>query len=345
MHMIKGRKSFLSSLGTLRLIVALCWLRSAEQQIDLQQPKTLAVTKGDLITLNCSYSISNLQRFEAWWVFHNDDHSSAKTIANLSNSEPWVNCSRYSARHNSSQKAFTLSIADVQASDTGIYHCEMFQITPPPNVKGKGNGTLLNVTARPSLWLLASSEETASSPSLTVTCSAYGFYPNVITRSIQPTCLTNRLTKESNSSNPDGTYNRTAIFSISTENCFNSTEFTCIVQHPASQSKINRTILIAVRIKSEDHDGRFWMLFVLLSICGGTACIIPFVLFLVIKCTRGKRTQERRGTQARNRRLHHGQDNMDESNGNDICYAQLQLGNLQKSRKKEEEIVYSAVLH
>ncbi|XP_067861327.1 carcinoembryonic antigen-related cell adhesion molecule 1-like isoform X2 [Heptranchias perlo] len=313
--------------------------------LDLQQPHTLVATKGDCITLNCSYSIPALTRFTAWWHFHNDDPSSPKIIANLSTNKPRVACSRYSAMHNSSQKAFTLWIADVQASDTGVYHCEVFQTAPPPNVKAKGNGTQLSVIARPSLSLLASSEKTASSPSVTVTCTAYGFYPNIITMRTQATCLTiqltSQLTSQINSSNPDGTYNHTAIVSISTENCTDSAEFTCTVQHPASQSEMNRTVLIAVH--TGDRDGRLWMAHILLSVCGGTACIIPLALFL-IKCTRGKGTQERKGTRAGNRRLHLGPDNMDESNGNDICYAELQLGNLQKVRKKEEEVVYSAVL-
>ncbi|XP_067915870.1 uncharacterized protein [Heterodontus francisci] len=289
--------------------------------LDLQQPNTLSVARGDMIVLNCSYSIPDLQRFEARWVFYNHDRRSPKIIANLSTNVPQVTHSRYSAMHNSSQKAFILRIADVQVSDSGTYCCRMFRTVPPPNVEKVGNGTLLNVTA-------------------------YRFYPNIITMMFQATCLTSQLISESNTSNPDGTYNHTAIVNVSTENCTNLAEFTCIVRHPASQSKINHTILIVVRQRGEDRDGHLWIpLLILLSICGGTACIIPLALFLLIKCTCEKKgTQERKGTQASNRRLHRRQDNMDDSNGNNICYTELQLGNLQKVRKKEEEVVYSAVL-
>ncbi|XP_078091880.1 uncharacterized protein LOC144508037 [Mustelus asterias] len=215
----------------------------------------------------------------------------------------------------------------------------MFKTSPPPTGKVIGKGTALKVIVQPSLWLFASSDEAASSPSLTVTCSAYRFYPNVITVMFQTTCLSNQLTNES-SLNLDGTYNHTAIINISTKTCTNSAKFTCVIQHPASQSKIQHTICIDAHKTGEGHNGQLWT-----SICSGTACIILLVLFFLKKCTcERKGTQEQKGTQASHGRLHRRQDNTDENNGSNIYYAELELGNLQKVRKKEEEIVYSTVL-
>ncbi|XP_072327281.1 uncharacterized protein [Scyliorhinus torazame] len=309
---------------------------------DLQQPETLSVTKGDLIALNCFYSVPVLQRFEAWWIFQNDSRCPLKVIANLSAIGSQVIHHRYSAMHNPMQKMFTLRITDTHFSDTGVYRCEMFKTAPPPSGKLISKGTMLKVTARPSLRLFASAEETASSPSVIVTCSAYRFYPNMITMMFQTACLTNQLTNGS-SPNLDGTYNHTAFINISTKTC---TKFTCLVHHPASQSKINHTIFIDVHPAGEDHNGHLWASsLILLSICGGSACIILLVLFFLIKCTCGRKgTQEQKGTPASHGRLHQRQDNMDESNGNNICYAELELGNMKKVRKKEEEIVYSTVL-
>ncbi|XP_072327280.1 uncharacterized protein [Scyliorhinus torazame] len=324
----------------LELLLAL----AAGQRIgqDLQQPETLSVTKGDLIALNCFYSVPVLQRFEAWWIFQNDSRCPLKVIANLSAIGSQVIHHRYSAMHNPMQKMFTLRITDTHFSDTGVYRCEMFKTAPPPSGKLISKGTMLKVTARPSLRLFASAEETASSPSVIVTCSAYRFYPNMITMMFQTACLTNQLTNGS-SPNLDGTYNHTAFINISTKTC---TKFTCLVHHPASQSKINHTIFIDVHPAGEDHNGHLWASsLILLSICGGSACIILLVLFFLIKCTCGRKgTQEQKGTPASHGRLHQRQDNMDESNGNNICYAELELGNMKKVRKKEEEIVYSTVL-
>ncbi|XP_020371795.1 immunoglobulin kappa light chain-like [Rhincodon typus] len=318
-------------------------------QRDLQQLGHLLVEKGGLISLNCFHSVPDLRRFEAWWVFRNVDQAPPKIIANLSTSVPQVTHYRYYAKHDSVEKAFTLTITDVQVNDTGQYYCEMFQVAPPPSGKRIGKGTMLSVTAPPSLWLFASSKETSSSPSATINCSAHNFYPDTITMMFQTTCLINQLTNEIQTSNPDGTYNHMAIVNISTENCNNSNEFTCIIQHPASQFKINRTILIHVHPRGEDRNGHLWMLsFILLSICGGIACSILLVLCLIKYIHGRKRTQEQNGNCASNRRLHCRQDSIvnDESSGNNIYYAELQLENLQqKVRKKEEKIVYSSVLY
>ncbi|XP_059510499.1 immunoglobulin kappa light chain-like [Stegostoma tigrinum] len=219
-------------------------------QRDLQQPGHLLVEKGGLISINCFHSVPDLRRFEAWWVFRNIEQAPPKIIANLTTSVPQVTHYRYYAKHDLVERAFTLTIADVQVNDTGQYYCEMFQVAPPPSVKRIGKGTMLSVTAPPSLWLFASSKET-SSPSATINCSAHNFYPNTITMMFQTTCLINQLTNEIQTSNPDGTYNYMAIVNISTENCNNSNEFTCMIQHPASQFKINRTILIHVHPRGE----------------------------------------------------------------------------------------------
>ncbi|XP_038667672.1 tyrosine-protein phosphatase non-receptor type substrate 1-like isoform X2 [Scyliorhinus canicula] len=316
------------------LFLELLFALSAGQRIgqDLRQPENLSATKGDLIALNCFYSVPVLQRFEAWWIFQNHSRCPLKIIANVSAIGPQVIHARYSATHNSRQKTFTLRITDVHFNDTGVYRCEMFKTAPPPS-------------ARPSLRLFASAEETASSPSVIVTCSAYRFYPNMITMMFQTACLTNQLTNGS-SPNLDGTYNHTAFINISIKTCTNSTKFTCLVHHPASQSKINHTIFIDVHPTGEDHNGDLWASsLILLSVCGGSACIILLVLIFLIKCTCGRKgTLEQKGTRVGHGRLHQRQDNMDENNGNNICYAELKLGNMKKVRKKEEEIVYSTVL-
>ncbi|XP_043569912.1 immunoglobulin kappa light chain-like isoform X2 [Chiloscyllium plagiosum] len=303
-------------------------------QRDLQQLAHLSVEKGGLISLDCFHSVPNLQRFEARWVFRNNNQAPPKIIANLSTSVSQVTHYRYFAMHNFHKKAFTLRITDVQVSDTGRYHCEMFQTAPPPSGKRIGKGTMLSVTAPPSLWLFISSKETVSSSSAIINCSAHDFYPKTIIMMFQTTCLINQLTNESQISNPDGMYNYIAIVNISTENCNNSNKFTCIIQHPASQFKTNHTILIHVHPRDEDHNGHLWMLpFILLSICGGIACTILLVLFLI------KYIHGRKGTQGR-------KGNHEESSGNNICYAELQLENLQQTLKqKEEETVYSSVLH
>lgn len=249
---------------------------------DLQQPDTLTIAKGHSISLHCSYSMHNLSRFTVKWFLCNDSPYSSTVIANLTTDKPWVSHSRYCVRHNSTLKAFILTIIDVQVSDNGIYCCEVIRLAPPPTLTGKGNGTLLNVTACPSFRLIESYDKISSSPSIIITCLAYGFYPNIITFWIQPTCLTYRPISTSNSTNPNGTYNYNATFSISTENCSNSTEFMCVVQHPASQTELNVTIIIDVHTVAQDHKWSTWIS-ILRSISGGTACLFPLVLFL-IKC-------------------------------------------------------------
>lgn len=88
----------------------------------------------------------NLSRFTVKWFLCNDSPYSSTIIANLSTDKPWVSHSRYCVRHNSTLKAFILTIIDVQVSDNGIYCCEVIRLAPPPILTGKGNGTLLNVT-------------------------------------------------------------------------------------------------------------------------------------------------------------------------------------------------------
>ncbi|XP_069765714.1 uncharacterized protein [Narcine bancroftii] len=226
---------------------------------DLQQPDTLTTTKGDSILLNCSYSNSKLLKFQLKWTFRESGTHSEKIIANLSNIKQWVSHFRYCVKHILTLKVFTLIITDVQVRDNGIYNCEMIWMAPAPIFKARGNSTQLNVTASPSIQLLESSNEIASLPSIVITCSAYGFYPNNITLRIQPTCLTNRLISISNPSNPDGTYNNTRTYRISTKSCTKSTEFTCLVQHPASRTEINGTLLIAIHTDAQDHKWSIWI--------------------------------------------------------------------------------------
>ncbi|XP_072922964.1 immunoglobulin lambda-1 light chain-like isoform X2 [Hemitrygon akajei] len=306
---------------------------------DLQQPGVLTVPKGNSILLNCSYSMPTLSKFQVSWTFSNDGSRTSKIIANKTSINFWVSHSRYCVRHNSTLKTFTLTITDVQVSDNGTYFCEVFGKIPPPNFRAQGNGTLLSVTARPSLCIFKSSNEIASLSS-TITCLVYGFYPNSITWRILPTCLSERVINTSCLSNPNGTYNCTIIVSISSENCTNSTEFTCVIQHPASQTKINATILIEVHAGTEGYK---WIS-ILLSISGGTTCVILLLLSLR-KCARErKKIQEQKRIQASNRTLDLGQNNMNENCKEEVCYAKLQWGTMQRARM-HEEVVYSPVLH
>ncbi|XP_072097204.1 immunoglobulin kappa light chain-like isoform X2 [Mobula birostris] len=306
---------------------------------DLQQPGALTVPKGNSILLNCSYSMWKLSKYQVSWTFSNDGSRTSKIIANLTSINPWVSHSRYCVRHNSTLKTFTLTITDVQVSDNGIYFCKVFRKAPPPNFRAQGNGTLLSVTAHPSLCIFKSSNEVASSSSV-ITCLVYGFYPNNITWRILPTCLSEQVIITSYLTNPNGTYNYTITVNISTENCINSTEFTCVVQHPASQTKINATILIVVHAGTQGYK---WIS-ILLSISGGTACVILLLLFLRKYACERKKIQEQKRIQTSNRTLNLGQNDMNESCKEEVCYAKLQWGTMQRARM-EEEVVYSPVLH
>ncbi|XP_072922972.1 uncharacterized protein [Hemitrygon akajei] len=64
----------------------------------------------------------------------------------------------------------------------------------------------------------------------------------------------------------------------------------------------------------------------------------------LLSVTERKKIQEQKRIQASNRTLDLGQNNMNENCKEEVCYAKLQWGTMQRARM-HEEVVYSPVLH
>ncbi|XP_010720781.1 signal-regulatory protein beta-1-like, partial [Meleagris gallopavo] len=203
----------------------------------LQQPQgPVVVTKGEILTLNCTVSgsgpVGPLKWLKGWG-------SSNQTIYEQKGSFP-----RVMIAINDSSTDFTIHIRDVRLEDAGTYYCVKFSKGIfGDEVFKKGGGTAVLVHARPSrLAVSGPSHRAAPGQSVSFTCSARGFSP----RDIQVQWLKNsspvravlsHITSElSNSS-----YRMSSTVQVMLQKDDVHSNLTCQVQHSTLAAPLRRT--------------------------------------------------------------------------------------------------------
>ncbi|XP_009074676.1 PREDICTED: cytotoxic T-lymphocyte protein 4 isoform X3 [Acanthisitta chloris] len=145
----------------LSVLVTVCFLCTATATVlEVTQPAMVLANRQGVASLVCKYKhIGNAKEIRVTLLKQMGDSSTEicastyTTEFKLFSVEKVLQCHISPGRNN-----VTLTLAGLQASDTGLYVCKMERMYPPPYFMNKGNGTHLYVIDKektvPHYWSL-----------------------------------------------------------------------------------------------------------------------------------------------------------------------------------------------
>ncbi|XP_064416205.1 T cell receptor alpha chain MC.7.G5-like [Latimeria chalumnae] len=148
-----------------------------------QDISPLSAIKGSTVTIKCSYSTS-YSNFVLPWYRHKPQESLEFLLLKYWDDDGYnLAGDRFSLDLKTNQKSITLTIKDLQLSDSAVYYCGLRPFTGTTEKMIFGKGTKLTVNpkggteTKPSVFLLTSSKN-AEKP--VAACLAKGFYPKAV---------------------------------------------------------------------------------------------------------------------------------------------------------------------
>ncbi|NXK93273.1 SHPS1 phosphatase, partial [Formicarius rufipectus] len=220
------------------------------QDFKVNQPQhKVSVKAGDMLTLNCTVSVSTVLGPMKWLKGWGNDN---KTIYGDVHPNP-----RVTRAVSGSNSDFTIHIKNVQPEDAGTYYCVKFKKSESGEnvVFQRGSGTEVSVRAKPSPPLVSGPEQRAGpGQSVTFSCTAGGFSP----RDIGVKWFKDKAPISSQA--PQVTewqkqsYNMSSSVTVVLEEGDVLSKLCCEVQHSASQTplrgmyELNRVLRVSPRV-------------------------------------------------------------------------------------------------
>ncbi|XP_043838246.1 tyrosine-protein phosphatase non-receptor type substrate 1-like [Dromiciops gliroides] len=148
-----------------------------QEEIQVLQPKEpVSVVEGETVTLNCTVPGTPPAGPVKWFKGKGPQR---QEIYNFKGDLfPRIKAADLSA----SNKDFSIRISNITPEDSGTYYCVKFKKGNPDTEVKSGNGTMLSVTAKPSVPVVSSSQERVNvNQKGDFTCNSTGFSPRNIT--------------------------------------------------------------------------------------------------------------------------------------------------------------------
>lgn len=203
----------------------------------LQPKDPVSVAEGETVTLNCTvpeilpagpvkwFKGKGSQRQEIY-NFKGDTYPRISKTAPLS-----------------STTDFSISISNITPEDSGTYYCVKFKKGTPDKELKSGGGTMLSVTAKPSVPVVSSPQKRVNTEHTeNFTCNSYGFSPRDIT--LQWFKNGNEIPSHQTTVLPQGdsvSYNVTSVVQVKLEASDIHSEVICKVNHTTLQAPLRGT--------------------------------------------------------------------------------------------------------
>uniref|UniRef100_A0A8C6V9V8 Ig-like domain-containing protein n=1 Tax=Naja naja TaxID=35670 RepID=A0A8C6V9V8_NAJNA len=214
------------------------------------ESESVQITAGKTLTLNCTLTQMDLP-------------TSAKWYKELSNDLTLTYRERYQFSRGvrlvpGSRTDFSISLSNMGPGDNGTYHCFMINKVfrwGEPNLKKQ---VVVYVIAPPTVRL----ETEPPSPvwlntSVTVTCNAEYFYPNVAKVDLFCKNPSGKGKPAAATLNSNGTYSRQSSLKITATENWDSSLFTCLVKHNSTVFKATTQLFITTELGKVSAWGEF----------------------------------------------------------------------------------------
>ncbi|XP_060541105.1 tyrosine-protein phosphatase non-receptor type substrate 1-like [Pantherophis guttatus] len=209
-----------------------------------QKPEStfVQVTGGRTLTLNCTLTQMDLPTSARWYK------ESSNNVWKLIYKESDQN-SRGVRLIPGSRTDFSISLSNVGPKDNGTYRCQMIDKVLQLGQSNIKKQVAVYVRVPPTVSL----ETNPPSPvqlnaSVTVTCKAEYFYPNVAKVDLFCKNPSGKGKSTGATFNSNRTYSRQSSLKITATNNWNSSLFTCLVKHNSTVFKATASLVITTEL-------------------------------------------------------------------------------------------------
>nr|6X1V_H Chain H, SC44-8 Heavy chain [Oryctolagus cuniculus] len=203
------------------------------------------VQPGGSLTLTCTASGFSIDSYGFSWVRQAPgkglEHIGYLTAGGRAFYASWAK-SRSTITRNTNENTVTLKMTSLTAADTATYFCAKLGSGNPVAIWGPG--TLVTVSSSsgqpkaPSVFPLAPCCGDTPSSTVTLGCLVKGYLPEPVTVTWNSGTLTNGVRTFPSVRQSSGLYSLSSVVSVTSS----SQPVTCNVAHPATNTKVDKTV-------------------------------------------------------------------------------------------------------